>query len=66
MWLFGLILLLGGAGSIFYGYQMSKSIDAHIAALRYLAASSPGTIWIFAGLVVVIVGAILLISSTKK
>ena len=67
MLIFGIILLLGGAGSLIYGFIQNNSVQAQLSALFSSGSVNPGTIFIIAGAVAAVLGLIfIIIGATKK
>ena len=67
MLVLGILLLLGGAGSLIWGFMQNNNAEAQLRSLLSSGQMDPGTIFIIVGAVCAVLGLILtIIGATKK
>ena len=66
MFILGIILTLLGVGSLVFGLMQNNSLEAQFTSLLSSGSVDPGTIWIIAGAVAVILGLVLIILGKRR
>lgn len=66
MLVIGLILVLGGLGSLIYGFMQNNSLEAQVASFLSSGTTNPGTMFIVIGVVAVLLGIVLMIISRRR
>ncbi|MDD3401225.1 MAG: hypothetical protein PHT58_06330 [Eubacteriales bacterium] len=62
----GIILMLAGAGSFFYGCFQNNDLGSQIESLFSKGIANPGDIWIYIGVTAFVIGIILTIAGAIK
>ncbi|MBR0156379.1 MAG: hypothetical protein IJM20_02540 [Clostridia bacterium] len=67
MIVFGILLILAGAGGVIYGVMQNNDGMAQLSSLLQSGSMNPGTIFIIAGAAVALIGLILtIVGATRK
>ncbi len=67
MIVFGILLILAGAGGVIYGVMQNNDGMAQLSSLLQSGSLNPGTIFIIAGAAVALIGLILtIVGATRK
>ena len=66
MFILGIILTLLGVGSLVFGLMQNNSLEAQFTSLLSSGSVDPGTIWIIAGAIAVILGLVLIILGKRR
>lgn len=68
VWLriFGIILMVTGAGLMSYGSNLNNSLEAQLNSLLSSGSTNPGTAWVTFGALGAVLGLVLLIASFRK
>jgi hypothetical protein len=62
----GILMILLGSGSLFFGYQQNNSLEAQWNSLMGTGVINPGTPFMIGGTILVAIGIILLIFGLMK
>ncbi|MEG0833092.1 MAG: DUF3185 family protein [Oscillospiraceae bacterium] len=65
MFIFGIVLLLGGIGLTVYGFVQNSSLEAQLGSFLSSGSVDPGTMFIVIGVVAALVGIALLFKKKK-
>lgn len=68
VWLriFGIILMVAGAGLMSHGSNLNNSLEAQLNSLLSSGSTNPGTAWVTFGALGAVLGLVLLIASFRK
>ena len=66
MFVIGVILILAGAGSMFYANLQNTDLGSQFDALVSSGSTNPGDIFLYAGAAAVIIGLLLVVAGRKK
>lgn len=68
VWLriFGIIMMVAGAGLMSYGSNLNNSLEAQLNSLLSSGSTNPGTAWVTFGALGAVLGLVLLIASFRK
>lgn len=61
MLILSIILILAGAASVITGIIQNNSIELQLESLLSSGSADPGTVWIVAGIIALVIGIVLLI-----
>ena len=66
MLILGLLMLAGGIAAAIYGNNLNNDVTAQLESMFSDGKANPGDVWLYAGIAVAVVGAILLIARLFK
>lgn len=66
MWIFGIILMICGIGSSIYGSMLNNDFDSQIRSAFMNGYTNPGSMWLYIGITVAVIGLVLFIVGIVK
>jgi hypothetical protein len=66
MTIFGIVMIILGSGSLFFGYYQNNSLEAQWNSILGSGVINPGTPFMIGGTILVVIGVIVLVFGLMK